>query len=594
MIIKKAIKTTKRHPKDKYPKLSNLMAVLSASIAIFLLFVTYDNFRRGGPYLFVTFTGLLTAILGVTNALCRFKFKHWFHFFGDWFSLTGLFLIISYWTVYRHGVLQFVLISFGAFWLANLVFSRVNRPRRKFAFLKSAKLNLHQLLLILMVIIGIWFVPFESNFNMVQTPNRGGAQTYSSRDYSLEISGGFLQRINLAAPNQKEEIVIKQLAPNTTISFNSQKAIDLKINILNTRPNYQFNFNNQPISIQAYEPGQVFTKALAAGQSINEDNVYSKEYTGSRKGYWADIKLNSGKTDFVIAPPKTDNNQLEFFVVSDLHSGYGVNFAKLQEIILANPDFIVANGDIVNYGIRSEYVVAGGLFELSPVPIFTTIGNHEAWQSGLRYYKDYFGPLKNSFTYKDCLFVFVDSHSGYIGQIQFDWLKLTLAGSSAKHKLVFSHMPPINPKTGEFDSGDYHFEELRSSLFDKSESDELLKILNDYKVDALIAGHTHSQAQTAINGTNIITTGALGGAVGNGEDVSYLKVVIGDSIEYQPVSVATTQQIAQNKFTNLMNTLRLFAGPFLLDKAIRLNLTIILLIFADYLVRRRYLNRALS
>ena len=591
MVRQKFTKTTKRQPQDRYPKLSDLMAVLSASIAAFLLVVAYDNFRRGGPYLFVTVTGLLTAILGIANALCRSRFKHWFHFFGDWFSLTGIFLIISYWVVYRHTILQFVLVGFGVFWLANLTFSRLNRPRQKFAFIKAAKLNLHNLLLIFVVIIGIWFVPLESNFNLVQTPNRGGTQTYSSRDYSIEISGGFLQRINLAAPNQKEEVIIKQTAPKTTISFNSQKELDLRINIVNNAPNYQYYFKDQPVSVQTYESGRVLTDALAINQSINSDSVYSKEYTGSRKGYWADIKLSTGKANFVVAPPSTTDNNLRFYVVSDLHSGYDVNFAKLQEMIVNNPDFIVANGDIVNYGIRSEYVVAGGLFELSPVPIYTTIGNHEAWQSGLRYYKDYFGPLYNSFIYKDCLFVFLDSHSGYIGQTQFDWLKLTLAGSPAKHKFVFSHMPPVNPKTGEFDANDHHLKELSNSLFDKTESDQLVKLLNDYKVEAIIAGHTHTQAQINIGGTNIISTGSMGGAVSQGEDVSYLKVTVGDSIEYEPISVVSTQQIAQNKFTNLIYTLRVFAGPFLLDKAIRLNLTIILLIFADYLIRRQYLKR---
>lgn len=573
-------------PKDKYPKLSNLMATLSAIIGCLLLVATYDNLHRGSPYLFVTVTGIVTAVLGIANAFCRFRFKRWFHFFGDWFSITGLLLAVSYWLVYRHTMFKFILAGFGIFWVFNLIFSRLNRPRQRFKLLKAIKRHGYQLLLIGAVIIGLWWVPIESMLNLVQVPNQSGRQSYNGPNYALSISGGFLQRVNSATPTQSEEIVIKQTAPQTAVKFNSQKAVNVRVNILNTPKNHQFYLNGQPLISQAYLGGQQLINTLAVGQTVNSETVFSKDYTGTRKGYWADLQLSLGESEFS-AVPANQTGDLSFYVVSDLHSGYDVSLPELQQMMQTQPDFIIFNGDIVNYGIRSEYVVASGLTEMSPVPIYTVAGNHEAWQGGLKHYLDYFGPLTNSFTYKDCLLVFLDSHSGYIGQSQFDWLAQVLSGSNAKHKFVFSHIPPFNLATGQFDAGNYRFKDARNNLFNKAESDQLVSILNTYGVEALFTSHTHSSGRVEINNTTLYSTGSLGGAIDQGDDVSYLKVSVGKTTTVDIVEVLGAEQVAGGTLSNYLHTAQIFAGPFLLDKAIRLNLTIGLLILSDYLVKRR-------
>jgi Icc protein len=572
--------------KDKYPKLSNIMAILSAIIGCLLLVATYDNLHRGSPYLFVTVSGIMAAGLGLANAFCRFRFKRWFHFFGDWFSITGLFLAVSYWLVYRHTMFKFVLVGFGAFWVFNLIFSRLNRPPQRFKLKKAIKLHGYQLLLIGTIIIGLWWVPIESMLNLVQVPNRDGAQSYSGPSYALSISGGFLQRVNLATPTQGEEIIIKQTAPQTTVKFNSQKTVNVRINILNAPKNHQFYLNGQQLISQAYSDGQQLIDTLATGQTVNSETVFSKDYTGTRKGYWADLQLGLGASEFSVAPA-SQTGDLTFYVVSDLHSGYDVNLPLLQQMMQTQPDFIVFNGDIVNFGIRSEYVVASGLAEMSPVPIYTAVGNHEAWQGGLKHYLDYFGPLTNSFTYKDCLLVFLDSHSGYIGQSQFNWLTNTLSESSAKHKFVFSHMPPFDPATGQFDDGNYRFKDARNNIYSQAESDQLLNILNTYGAEVLFTGHTHHSGQVAIGNATLYSTGSLGGAIDGGDDVSYLKVAVGQATTVDIVKVIGAEQVAGGSLSSYLHVVQIFAGPFLLDKAIRLNLTIALLILSDYLIKRR-------
>lgn len=568
--------------------IKNILADLSVMIGALLLLITYDNFEHGSSYLFVALAGAITALLGMAGGICRLWFKSWFYFFTRWFSIYGLFFIFSYWLVDTNIFKNLAFVFFSLFWLFSLAFIVLNHIKQKTSYTKHLKENIELVFLFGTLAAAVWLLPLENRLSLVQSPNQSGTRTFINRDYSLNINGGFLYRINPATPIDPEEIIIKQTAPETNIKINNQQPQTIRLNILNSTNQHQLTVNGRVIDKSPYAGGERLAMDLANDLSLDSNVVYSKDYTGARKGYRTDIKFDKGESNISIKPPIT-NDELSFYILSDLHSGYSVNFKELTAIIKANPDFIVFNGDVVNYGIKPEYIVAAGLAEMSPVPIYTVIGNHEDWQNGAKFYKDYFGPFTNSFTYKDCLVVFIDTHTGYIGPDQFNWLKATLKDSTVKHKLVFGHMSPINSGSGTYDEAEYRYEEMRKSLFDKYESNQLIKILNDYGAELYFGAHSHISGDYQIGSTRFINSGAMGGAVVGGNDVSYWSVKIASQPQITKVVVQDLIQVAGNEFSNKAHMVKIFAGPFLLDKAIRLNTSLLLIILASYLIKKKAL-----
>lgn len=561
-----------------------IIAVTSIFIGLLLLLVNYDNFEHGNSYLFVAIAGTIIGLLGLAAGTSKFCLEKYFFMFIKWFCSVGLFMLFSYWLVDKNILLNPAIAFFGLFWISTLIYLKRRQPKK---IQRTFKLAIKQDLPIIAVfgvaIAIVCSIPFESKLNIVMSPNLSGEASLDNENYSINIKGGFIYRVNKAGLNQPEEVIVKQVAPKAAISFYVKTKAKLRLNVLNTPANYEINLNNEPIVVSPYLSGESLRLNLENDKLTEDEALYSKEYTGSRKGVWTDITLNPGINEVNISPVST-KNPLTFYVASDLHSGSSIYFPELIKMIKNNPDFIILNGDVVNYGVKPEYVVAGGMTEMSPVPIYTTIGNHELWQSGVEYYLDYFGSRTNSFTHKDALFIFLDSSSGFISDEQLDWLAGTLGSSDAKFKFVFSHIPPLNPVTGEYDDNVYPNRELRLSLFDKVNSEKLIKVLTENGTDVFFGAHTHVYGTYKIGDTTFVNTGALGGTVSSGDDVNYLKVSANNYIDIEKVEVKSLQQVADSEFENKIHMIRIFAGPFLLDKAIRFNLVILLILFADFVI----------
>ncbi len=563
-----------------------VITIISIIIGLLLILVNYDNFEHGNSYLFVAIAGTLTGLIGLAVGIVGFFYEKYFTLFVKWFCSVGLFMLFSYWLVEPKILINPAIVFFGLFWIAALILIKREQPRIERRSIKTAlKQDSPTLFIISILAVIICFIPIESNLDMVISPDQSGNTSYENDQYSLNIKGGFVYRVSGASFDQPEELIIKQIAPDASITFDSKIETKLRLNILNTPIHYDIGINNKPVVVHPYLSGESLRLNIENDTLIEDEAVYSKDYTGSRKGIWADTSLSKGKNQIKISSVETEG-PLKFFVASDLHSGSSVYFPELVKMIKENPDFIILNGDIVNYGVKPEYVVTGGMTEMSTVPIYTTIGNHELWQSGEKYYRDYFGPLNNSFTYKDCLFVMLDSSRGLISNQQFEWLGDILDSADARYKFVFSHIPPLNPVNGIYDDNAYPNEELRLSLFDKINSERLVKILTENDVDVFFGAHTHISGSYEIDGTKFVNTGALGGTVSDGDDVNYLKVTANENIDIEKIEVKTLEQVAKNELNNKIHMIRIFAGPFLLDKAIRFNLIILLILVADFIIAK--------
>jgi 3',5'-cyclic AMP phosphodiesterase CpdA len=269
---------------------------------------------------------------------------------------------------------------------------------------------------------------------------------------------------------------------------------------------------------------------------------------------------------------------LDFYVVSDTHSGYNIFMPILQEIVSKEPDFIILNGDIVNNGYSLEYVVASSIIESLPIPVFTTIGNHDIWNNGGKYYNSYFGQSYYYFDHKETRFIFLDSSTAIIGNTQFEWLKSVLENSEGKRIIVFSHISPIDTVTGDFDDGLRANKQMSHTIALKSESDYILGLMEKYNVTAFIAGHSHVKGRVKVGNTEYITTGVLGGSILPGEDVSYLKVSESNGeIIFEQIDI-NNEFIDENSIKAKTQSMRVFLIPFLISKSIRISLSIFLLI----------------
>mgnify|MGYP000899011275 FL=1 len=267
--------------------------------------------------------------------------------------------------------------------------------------------------------------------------------------------------------------------------------------------------------------------------------------------------------------------------------------SELAGIIDYGPEFAILNGDFTNLGYPSEYMMMAAATEMLPFPVYTSIGNHDAWNSGGPIYNKYYGPNNSSFTFRNCRFIILDTSSGIIGENQFDWLIQELENNESEYVFVITHMPPIDTLTGAFDTSNTLHPESLFTIHSKSESDYFLRLMADYQVDVVFAGHTHVHGVSEIDGTTYITSGVLGGSVKPGNTIGYLEVEVTDSgFTIELVDILSVEEARGKAVENYVQALRVFAMPFLINNSIRIGLTILAIVALSILwipLRRRLL-----
>ena len=112
-----------------------------------------------------------------------------------------------------------------------------------------------------------------------------------------------------------------------------------------------------------------------------------------------------------------------FIVTSDLHSGFNVFSEIFEDIEREDFDFLFINGDIVNLGTSGEYYRISNFLSDFDFPIYTSVGNHENWLFGKNLYNKVFGDYYYSFVYNNVTFIVIDSSLGYVDDVQFAWIE---------------------------------------------------------------------------------------------------------------------------------------------------------------------------
>lgn len=187
-----------------------------------------------------------------------------------------------------------------------------------------------------------------------------------------------------------------------------------------------------------------------------------------------DSVKQSGKTFFHILNRKKDagerfdfglqpagaqarRNGVRFVQLSDSHirnpSDRAYMKTALKEIYDTEPavDFVVATGDLVDWGVDVHYQNYVAATQDAPIPYFNVFGNHELVFGPVERYHHYIGPEYYSFERGGILFLVLDCVTPSARQDA--WLAHTLGAlGRGRPVVIFQHFPPTLEELERFDS----------------------------------------------------------------------------------------------------------------------------------------------
>jgi len=161
-------------------------------------------------------------------------------------------------------------------------------------------------------------------------------------------------------------------------------------------------------------------------------------------------------------PPAEEADEFHFVVLGDAQFHDTHQFNRLiDQARRLRPAFVIQVGDLIE-GYNSDLDAiaaewqrfANQIAPLAPVPFLAVPGNHDVYGGNKTVdpqleaiFEETWGPLYYAFTYKNTLLVTLNSDSSEganrITGEQLTWLRRTLDNSTAQHKLVFMHRPPM-------------------------------------------------------------------------------------------------------------------------------------------------------
>ncbi len=197
------------------------------------------------------------------------------------------------------------------------------------------------------------------------------------------------------------------------------------------------------------------------------------------------------------AHPRNEGPNFTFWVGGDSRGRPDLLLELFKLAMERRPRFVVLEGDLVGNGLWWQYDELMEMLDNFPVPVVAVPGNHDLELCGRRYFTRYLAPDHYAFSYGDSLFVVLDTNREERGQL--DWLNRVLGEHSYRHRFVFVHKPPFDPRPG-------HNHCMKNRAF----ANGLLQAVARHHVDVLFCSHIHTFIQTSYRGVRIVVTGGLG------------------------------------------------------------------------------------
>lgn len=244
------------------------------------------------------------------------------------------------------------------------------------------------------------------------------------------------------------------------------------------------------------------------------------------------------------AAHRSGSDGFSFAFISDCHIRPELNAEKgcakcFEQISASDHDFVIQGGDHIEDALEASRERATMLMDLYQrterrhlrKPVHHVLGNHDCLgvfpKSGIdpsvrdygkQFYIDRFGPPYYSFDHKGVHFVVLDSigltedrnYEGRVDAPQLDWLRADLAAQPKGTRIiVVTHIPLVTAMQCYEPESWLHTPHNWTFVVNGR---EVLRILRDHDVLAVLQGHSHVFERIDLNGMSFISTGAVAGA----------------------------------------------------------------------------------
>ena len=400
--------------------------------------------------------------------------------------------------------------------------------------MKKPRVNKYLLIVIVIIAAGFLIYAYKNfkvsenfssiplNFNPTDS-----VSTYNWNGSQITIKGGFVK--GKIVDNKEESLILRSLSPAPEIIIKGNKAVTLHIRLENINPTSTTFSNIERSKISTVD---AHTVLFSIGIIKDQEKI-------------------------IKAVPKDGTEGFEFVMLGDNRDGYETFSQILDQINAINPVFTVDDGDLVFGGEPHKYRLFYQLISKSKVPIYTTLGNHDIRENGRPTYTKLFGPPYYSFDYKNTHFVFLDSSRGFtektaIPKEQYNWLENDLKNARGKRILVFSHIPPTDPRTLKDKNNipdipeeekpslierimnNYSsYKNLNHGFISKDEAKKFEEIMTKYKVDTVFLSHIHSYFSYVKDNVRYVISGGAGAELLTKDSYyHYLRVKVTDKDTY--------------------------------------------------------------
>lgn len=194
------------------------------------------------------------------------------------------------------------------------------------------------------------------------------------------------------------------------------------------------------------------------------------------------------------APTAPSTSEYTVLVITDVHFGaeklpkngprFDEEFFTWLSTFTPKPKFCVGLGDMAEHGWEEEFerykAFTDRLESTHGIKTYNAVGNHDLYNSGWTYCKEYLYPFKSLYYFEAGGFSWycIDTASGSLGDRQMRLLRKTMR-SDPNPKIIMSHFPL-------WANGHFYF-----SLQDTLERNLLIATCAETGVKAALTGHTH-------------------------------------------------------------------------------------------------------
>ncbi len=220
----------------------------------------------------------------------------------------------------------------------------------------------------------------------------------------------------------------------------------------------------------------------------------------------AAIRAGVGALTTALYPQEMDarngDADFTFIVANDLHYRDARCGEWLEQVVASiralrpRPAFVVLNGDLSEDGTREQLGAVREIFRALPMPVLTTIGNHDYTAAETREpYQELFGRRLNyRFEYGDWQFLALDTTDGH--RVYRAWVPGETLGWLDAHLPFVSRDRPLVVLT--------HFPLGRNWLRPLNARDVSAR-LKGFNLQAAISGHWHGWTERRVNGVRFAT-----------------------------------------------------------------------------------------